>query len=149
MTTHTDKQLRVLTIVGRCSAAVSCISSMYIIGCVSTSQYYRSRIYHRLMLGFSIAIWVTTINYLWGPAAVPEGTVGIYGAKGTTTTCSIQGFLIQVFSLTALFYYTAIAFYSFFAIRNKFNVTKLRKLEPWLHCSTMIFPLGSAIYLLM
>ena len=151
---YTEKQFDILVLLSRISSSISCLSCCYILWSVLSNRYHRSRIYHRLMVGFAVAVLFTSIIFLWGPAAVPESMNASSSSSefdaysGTIQTCTIQGFFTQLFTFTGLFYYTSIAFYSLFAMRNKFDTMKLRKIEPWLHICPFIFPIFSAIYMI-
>jgi hypothetical protein len=63
---------------------------------------------------------------LWGTAAIPEGTSSVGSwAKGTTASCSAQGFLYQFgYYVIPSSYYVALSFYSFTAVRNNFQLEK-------------------------
>ena len=88
------------------------------------------------------------IYNLWGTAAIPAGTPNIYGAHGTTTTCTIQGFLFQV-SMVVPFYYVFLSCYSWVVIlHGNFNPAKYGWIEKYIHLGVHVFPVASAIYLL-
>ena len=59
----------------------------------------RKRLYHRLVLGMNVALIMMAFSYIWGTAAVPEGTPYYVGAKGTIDTCTAQGFICVMFCL--------------------------------------------------
>jgi hypothetical protein len=91
---------------------------------------------------------VLNISHFWGTAAVPAGTPGVFGAKGTTATCSAKGFLNQVgFAVPS--YYCALSLYSFVAVRNNFNLEKYIWIERWIHIGVYVYPVASGIYLLI
>jgi hypothetical protein len=129
------------------AAAISFISSLYIVVTVLRNRHYRSRVYHRLMLGLAINMtWLAPWQF-WGTSAVPEGTPGVYGARGTTATCSAQGFMSQ-FGFSVPFYYIAMSLYFYQAVRNNFEISKYTWIEKWIHVGVYVFPLTSGFYLL-
>jgi hypothetical protein len=142
----TLKQQKLMAILPRFFVAISVVSCSYIIYLVVTSAHYRSRVYHRLMLGMACTIVLHSCNKFWGTAAVPEGTPGVYGAKGTVGTCTAHGFLNQM-GYTPLIYYVALSFYSFVAVRNNFNIVKFIWMEKWIHIGAIVIPLLSSVYL--
>ena len=88
-----------------------------------------------------------------GMAAIPIGEINAIGNVGNITTCSIQGFVIYVCSMTALFYYCSFSIYSFVGILNNFDFTTRNKnkigwIEKYIHVLVHIYPIGSALYLL-
>jgi hypothetical protein len=109
---------------------------------------YRRRISHRLMLGTAISISALAIPQLWGTAAVPEGTLNVFGARGTEATCSALGFLHQFFGFSVPSYYAALSILAFLAGKNDYHLEKYAHVEKWIHIGVHLFPLLSAIYLL-
>jgi hypothetical protein len=147
--TFTEQQILVLAILPRIGATISLFSSLYIVITVLCSPHYRSRVYHRIMLGTALNIMLWSVPNLWGSAAVPEGTssVGSWG-KGTTASCSASGFLLQLGTYAVPSYYVVLSFYSFTAVCNNFQLEKYKWIERWIHVGVHIYPIASAIYLL-
>ena len=143
----TRKQQLTLETLPRVGAAISLCCSFSVVWTVLRSRYYRSRIYHRIMLGCVLNIIILNITQIWGAAAVPEGTPGFVGARGTIATCSAQGFLHQLMFVVP-FYYVALSLLSLAAVQNKFQVHKYIWIEKWIHISVYIFPVCSSAYLL-
>jgi hypothetical protein len=100
------------------------------------------------MLGTALNVMALNTWQFWGTAAVPAGTPGVHGAKGTTTTCSAQGFLNQL-GYVVPSYYCALSLYSFVAIRNNFDLGKYIWIERWIHIGVYVYPVASGIYLLI
>jgi hypothetical protein len=141
-------QQKTIAIVPRISAAISILSSLYIVVSVLRSRIYRSRIFHRIMVGTALNVTFFSIWELWGTAAVPVGTHNVYGARGTEATCSAQGFLFQVFIFCVLSYYSGLSCYCFMAVRYNFDVQKYVWIEKWIHAGAYVYPICSAVYLL-
>ena len=73
-------------------AALSCLSSMYVIFHIVHKEPKKlERIYHRLVLAMNVAVLLASSAWLWGSYAVPEGTPNFYGASGTIPTCTANG----------------------------------------------------------
>jgi len=66
-------------------------------------------------------------------------------ASGTQQTCSTQGFFIQLGSMTAAMYNTALALFYFLIINRKFIGSQLAKVEPFLHMNAILWGLGTSI----
>ena len=151
----TESQERALDVTERIASAISMFSGMFIISTVIRSPYYRQRIYHRIMMGCAVAVMITACLQMWGAAASPrEGQPGaadhtIFGARGNTTTCSIQGFLIYVSSFAVPLYYISLSLLSLMAFRSKFKVQELIWIEKWIHIAVYAVPLSSGSYLAM
>ena len=97
-------------------------------------------------LSFHTMLW--GIYHLWGTAAIPAGTPGVYGARGTITTCSVQGFLLQV-SMVVPLYYVFLSLYSWVVVLhgNHCDDSRYAKIEKYIHIGVHFFPIASAIYL--
>ena len=141
----TDAQRFTLAIVPRIAACISLLSSVYM--AVAAFRQRKSRIYHRLMFGLTIHMIQYSVWNIYGPAAVPVGTPNVWGAAGSTQTCTAQGFFLQV-SQAGYFYYVLLAVYSFQAVRHNFNEEKYIWMEKWIHVAVHIWPFGTAFYLL-
>merc|ERR1719464_309650 len=135
-----------LSWVTRISAVISFASGLYIFYAAWKRRHHA---YHRLMLGLSIHILLWSPWNMYGTAAVPFGTPDVYGAVGTTGTCSVQGFFIQL-SMCIPFYYVFLSCHSFVVIvYANFNPEKYVRIEKCIHILVHIYPIGSAIYLLL
>ena len=141
----TTEQLRLLVTCNRVAASISLISSLII---MKLAFRERHRVFHRLMLATSVHSTLYALWHIVGPAAIPADTPNTWGARGTTASCDAQGFGLQL-SFCAPFYYAALSVYSFVAVCNNFQVSKYAWVEKYIHIGVHIFPLGSAIYLLM
>jgi hypothetical protein len=139
-------QQRWLNILPRIGAGISLVCSMYIVVAVVGNSYFRNRIYHRVMMACALNTIVVNLNQLWGSAAAPEDK-DLLGASGNTATCSAQGFITQL-AFVIPSYYVALSLVSYFSIRNKFQASKYRYIEKWIHIGVFLFPIGSATYLL-
>jgi hypothetical protein len=98
----------------------------------------------------SIHLLVKGIFSMVGMAAIPSVESNAMGNVGNVSTCAIQGFVIYVCSMTALFYYCSFSIYSFVGILNNFDKknNKIGWIEKYIHVLVHIYPIGSALYIL-
>lgn len=100
------------------------------------------------MLGLAIHLILFNTWHLYGSLAIPEHSIAAPpDANGTTTTCTIQGFGLQL-SYSVSFYYVCLSLYSFLTLRHNFESSKYQWAEKWMHLGVHLFPLTSAIWLL-
>jgi hypothetical protein len=97
--------------------------------------------------GMSFYLFLVGICFLIGTAAIPVSDDNAIGNIGTITTCTIQGFLIQLGSIISILYYCCFSLYSYVGVINNFQVAKIKWIEKYIHIGVHIFPLSSAIYL--
>jgi len=141
----TDRQCFVLMIIERISGGISLLGGLYIF---QRAWKRRHCAFDRIMLSLSIHTILWGIYHLWGNAAIPIGTLDVYGAHGTSTTCTIQGFLFHI-SLTIPFYYVFLSCYSWAVIvQGNFDPARYEWIEKYIHFGVHVIPFGSAIYLL-
>lgn len=141
--TYDEEQQKFMSIGAKLAAAVSfCAASLM----ARTAWGNRDRLFHRLMLGIALHIISDTSWEMYGTAAVPKGTPGVWGARGTVETCTAQGFFGQM-AFAIPFYYVSMSIYSFQAVRSNFELSKYLWVEKWIHVCVHIFPVGSAVYL--
>ena len=81
-----------------------------------------------------------------GPAAVPSDTTNASGNYGTIATCTAQGVIIYITSMTAVWYYVSISIYSYLGTLSNFQESVL-SVEKYLHVLVHIYPIASGIYL--
>ena len=69
---------------------------------------------------------------------IPEGTPGVYGAVGTTGTCTAQGFFNETGNITTPMYNCMLCVYYILIIRNGWSETRVEKIEPYLHVLPLV-----------
>ena len=139
-----ERELKVIAIVPRCAAAIGLASALFM---GVTAFRHAGRLYHRFMLALSAHLCLFSAANVVGTTAIPAGTSNTWGAVGNVTTCSAQGFVLQL-SLAAPFYYVLLSLYSFLAVWHNFNVQQYLWVEKWIHVGVHVFPVTSAFYLL-
>lgn len=141
---NSETALLSLSVLQRIGGALSLVAGLYIFSRAWTRRHCA---FDRIMLGLSCHTMLWGIYHMWGTAAIPAGTPGVSGARGTITTCSIQGFLLQV-SMVVPFYYVFLSLYSWVVVlHGTFDPAKYEWIEKYIHVGVHIFPIASAIYL--
>jgi len=146
----TQSQMVALTVTQSIAGLVSALGGLHM---AWGAWKRRHQIFHRIVLALSIYTILYGIYNVWGAAAVPKGTPGISGARGNTTTCTIQGFLFNL-TMTINFYYVFLSVHSWVVIiHNNVNVDELvskqyRWIEYLVHGGVHLFPVVSSLYLL-
>lgn len=140
-----ESQYQIMTLAPRFAAVISLACAIYM---ATLAWASRKRLYHRLMFCLSLHLILFSLSSIYGTTAMPEDTPHVWKPRGTIQTCSLQGFALQV-SMGAPLYYVCLSIYSFLAVRHNFEVSKYSWVEKWIHVGVHIFPVGSAIYLLL
>jgi hypothetical protein len=148
MGAHYETTLVVLrTTVCLCSS----IGSLMIISQVSRSRFNRSKPQQRLVLGISVCDLVSSIVWILSPALMlpmnsidDQEAADVY-ARGSQTTCSFQGFMIQLFVYTGALYQGSIQLQYLLAIKHCWSQRRLQTIEVYLHGVPWLFGWGSAI----
>ena len=151
---YSSTQLKTLAWVPRLAALVGLASAVFM-GWTAYRQCCRppgqrhgtSLLYHRFMMAMAVHLSLFSAANVVGTAAIPRDTPNTWGAVGNVTTCSAQGFVIQL-SLCAPFYYVLLSLYSFLAVWHNFHLERYLWVEKWIHVGVHLFPVGSAVYLL-
>lgn len=136
-----SQQMVTLAVIGLLSSAMS----TYLIYKIIRDKNRTKRIYHRIMLMISLAdlsaaIWAGILS-TW-PS--PKGQ-GIIWAVGNDTTCSLQGFWVQLCGLLSARYNSSLSFYYLIAIRYCWKKSKLIHYEKFFHGIPMALGFVTAI----
>ena len=91
---------------------------------------------------------IFSICLIVGSAAAPYSTVHVDG-RGTIGTCTAQGFLLYVGFDVVHLYYCMFSFYFYVAIKNDFDLAKVKRVETYIHLFVPMYPLCTGIYLLI
>lgn len=145
----TERQQKLLSSLPALAAILSAGCCLSLIFTVLSSRYYRSRIFHRIMLGCAINILCLNCVTVLAPYATPKGSSIMVNAKGSEATCSAQGFMQHMF-FAVPFYFFALALLCYVSIRNKFqDIPKTYAwMEKWIHVGAYLYPIASGCYLL-
>lgn len=100
--------------------------------------------YHRLFFSLSVTDILSSVGQALGPLPIPEST-GYEGARGTTATCTVQGF-VQTLGLASIAFGTMLMIYFLLVIRFGLSDGILtRRVEPFLQSVPTIFSVGVAV----
>lgn len=140
------EQQRALTILPKPSAVVSFVASISLI--YQLHHEKRKKPFHRIVLAMSCHSMIQSIVFVWGTHAFPViDTIDIYGARGSFTTCKIQGILSYINLVPIALHYVSLATYSFVAIRNDFQQKKIAWIEKWMFLAVYTWTLSTAFWL--
>ena len=137
-------------IVPRFSGGLSALSSLLIIHVILRSRNRLTTIYHRIMMGLSVADILGSVSMaltsLPMPAQMPnEQDFGYYWAGtrlGNTQTCNAQGFFALFGIVTMFSYNVSLCVYYACAIAIAMKEeTIIRKIEPFLHAIPVVLGL--------
>lgn len=147
-------ELMIIAIGPKFPCLLSILGSGYIIFNVVSQEQKFELIYHRLMLGMSVSDLLASIAFFIGTWPMPSGTSVdggpnqshcYYANVGNATTCAIQGFVIQTFTVAVPIYNAMLCIYFLLFIRYNWSEERLRKVEPLMHGLALIYPLAFAI----
>lgn len=142
-----NEQRKLLNILPRIAAGISLCCAIYMIWTILRSKYYRSRIYHRIMLGMAFNTLVSVLVVLWGSAAAPQESNNL-GASGNQATCTAQGFLHYFSSFITNLYYCALSVLCYITVRQRFQYKNILWVEKYIHGFVVLMPLSIALYVL-
>jgi hypothetical protein len=136
-------QQRALATLPKITGFASVIFSSLIAYTVVRDKSKKSKVYHRLLLGMSIADISSSFWLALSTWPIPEET-GILWASGNTMTCTFQGFFTQ-FGISSPIYNASLSIYYLLVIRYGWKEEQLKRIEPFLHGVPLLWGLGTAI----
>ncbi len=141
------RDLEVFKNVSRSSATLSMLASFFVIVWILRSNDALSTTYHRLVFGLSIGDIMSSFAMMFSSTLAPkELNYFIPGAQGNTATCTLQGFLIYTgFSSINQYNYCICLYYLAIIKYNKKEEYIRKKLEPWFHGISVVYPLLHSI----
>lgn len=101
--------------------------------------------YGRLLLSISTVDVITSAAFGLSTWPIPRGTEGVWGAVGTTQTCTAQGFFGQLM-LGSPFYNMMLAIY--YLLIGKYNLSEeemTQRYEPYMHLVAIVPPVALAV----
>jgi hypothetical protein len=136
-----------LAIAPKVTSAISIVGSAYIIydaakRCLRATS--RNRTYHRLMIGLSVCDLSMSMGLFTSTWPMPRNTPNVWGAAGTTQTCSAVGFFEQA-GVGAVLYNASLSTYYLLRIRFGWPTQRLVKAEYALHVIPIVFALATMI----
>mmetsp|Transcript_20155 Transcript_20155/g.41290 ORF Transcript_20155/g.41290 Transcript_20155/m.41290 type:complete len:162 (+) Transcript_20155:77-562(+) len=133
-------QRKALSIIPHITGALSVIGSLSILYDILKDRSRKlHRPYYRILLGMSFFDVFASASLGMSTWPIPRGTEGVYGAIGTTQTCTAQGFFIQLM-LVSPFYNLMLAWYYLLLGKNKplSEEAIASKYEKYMHAFAMI-----------
>jgi tellurite resistance protein TehA-like permease len=102
-----------------------------------------SKTYHRLLLGMSATDIIGSIRACTSSFVMPAGSWWM--AAGNQGSCEFQGSVAQL-AIGAALYSACLGIYFWLTIRNVNKSVIARRVEPVMHCVSLLFPICTAIY---
>ncbi|KAL7530253.1 hypothetical protein ACHAXR_003389 [Thalassiosira sp. AJA248-18] len=139
-------QAKALAIIPHVTGALSLLGScsiLYDIWCDRKEKLKRP--YYRILLGMSIADAATSFWLGLSTWPIPRWTEGVYGAAGTTASCTVQGFFVQLIVLSPCYNLNLSLYY---LLLGKYHLTEeqiAKRFERCMHAGAIIIGFGFAI----
>lgn len=138
-----DAKMTVLTWTMRVAAILSmCGSFSIIVSILRSKRNQTSKLYHHLMLGMSTLDLVSSIGYALSTLMLPEA-FGYPGARGSVTTCRVQGFLLQL-GLGSIFYNLALSIHFALSVNRRISNRRAMYSPLWIHIPALTVAFGLA-----
>ena len=138
------KQLKVLSIIPHVTGSMSVIGSSWIMFDVLRDRKKWHKTYHRLIFVMSFFDCLSSGAIMFSTIPIPRDTPGVYNARGTTATCTAQGFFTQL-SIIGPMYNCMLAIYFFLLVGRGVPERRIAtKIEPYMHvtCWVLAFSMG-------
>ena len=133
-----------LAIVPKFTSFLSLLGSSWIIVEVFTEKNKTQSVYHRLLCAMSIYDVLESVWNFCSTWPIPVGSPNLWGASGTTQTCTAQGFFLQL-GLAVPMYNASLSMYYLLVIKYNMPDAKLRKrVEPSMHAASFLLAGGTA-----
>jgi hypothetical protein len=147
--TWSPNQQVALAITPKVSAFLSFFGSTWILIQVVFDSSKRidkkGNVLSRILFGMSLFEALESIWNFGSTWPIPRGTQGVFGAIGSTQTCTAQGFFLQL-GLSVPMYNASLSIYYLLKIRYNVSDDVLRlRVEPYLHAVSIMFPLATCI----
>mmetsp|Transcript_11665 Transcript_11665/g.27940 ORF Transcript_11665/g.27940 Transcript_11665/m.27940 type:complete len:570 (-) Transcript_11665:213-1922(-) len=120
-----------------------CSSWVIIVTVLRDVKGKRSKVYHRLVMGMSLADVSSSFALALSTWPIPSNS-GILWAVGTTQTCTAQGFFTQ-FGISSPLYNVSLSFYYLLAVRYGWKEHELKRVEPYFHVLPVAWALLTGI----
>mmetsp|Transcript_30894 Transcript_30894/g.55983 ORF Transcript_30894/g.55983 Transcript_30894/m.55983 type:complete len:333 (+) Transcript_30894:115-1113(+) len=139
-------QKKALAIIPHVTGALSVVGSCSILYDILSDRNQKlKRPYYRILLGMSCADAITSLWLGLSTWPIPLGTEGVYGAVGTTASCTAQGFFIQLMVLSPIYNLNLSVYY---LLLSKYQLTEeyiAKRYEKYMHAAAIIIGFGFAI----
>lgn len=143
---YSESEQKILAIFPHITGGLSLIGSSSIVYDIWKDRDYKMKQpYFRILLGMSIFDLICSMSLCLSTIPIPAGTEGVFGARGTTGTCTASGFFNQ-FMLGSILYNFVLAIY--YALSGTYRMADedfAKRYEPWLHGLAVMATIGVAI----
>lgn len=130
-------QQKVLAIVPKITGSLSLVGSLFVLQDILRDKKKRSKsIFHKIMIGLSTSDVISSVaNVLstWPSPSNGDHNSSVYGAVGTTATCTAQGFFNELGSLTTPLYTASLCLRYLLVVRYNWRESQLQKYEALFH----------------
>ena len=136
----TNEQAMAISLVLRFSAVLSIIGSTVILyrilGDKETREMKLNMTYHRIMVFMSVNDVIASLCFFVGSSAMPRDSLHdewIWGNIGNSTSCDIQGYMLQASVLSVCTCTTCLSIYFLLFVRYNWTELRLKKIERIMH----------------
>jgi hypothetical protein len=98
------------------------------------------------MFVISIVDSIISLNFMFSFLAIPEGL--FWGAIGNTTSCEASGFFFTLLSSQSYFNAGLALYYYLIIVRSSRQEYLNKRVEPFIHATSLLLPLCFAIWIL-
>jgi len=139
-------QTKALAIIPHVTGPLSLIGSCSILYDILSDRNKKlKRPYYRILLGMSISDAMTSLWLGLSTWPIPRGTEGVYGAIGTTASCTCQGFFIQLMVMSPIYNLNLSVYYLLLSKYHLTEETIAKRFERYMHAGAMVIGFGFAI----
>jgi hypothetical protein len=135
-----------LAVAPKITATLSIGGSAWIVGEVLVSSDKQRFVYHRLILAMAIYDILISIWYFASTWPMPDEHEASFAAKGSTSTCQVQGFFVQLHVASAI-YFAMLGLYFWLVINHSYTEERLKRdrWELFFHVVPLVVSLGTAV----
>jgi len=137
---------RALAILPKVTGMISFLSSCLIIIHILRSKKRRKSTFQTIMVGISLTDCISSFfGFFLSTWPMPHDTWLAYGAKGSDTTCALQGFFFQLGLCGSSIYISMLVCYYFLKIVSLWDEQRIKKVGLYFHLFPWIIALSTAI----
>ena len=133
--------------------SLSLFASLFIIFQISRSDSRLKAPYSRLIFGLSFHDVLLSLCNIASTFAIPQDSSissSPWGAHGNDITCSVQGTVLAISSITSPFYNFALCIYYLCVVKYSMSDERFSKnVEPALHIASILFMIGTVCFLIV
>ncbi|KAL3790852.1 hypothetical protein HJC23_004482 [Cyclotella cryptica] len=143
---YSESEQKILAIFPHITGGLSLIGSSSIVYDIWKDRDYKMKQpYYRILLGMSMFDVVCSMSLCLSTIPIPAGTEGVFGARGTTGTCTASGFFNQLMLGSMLYNGVLAIYYTLSGTYRMADEDFARKYEPWCHGLVVFVTIGVAL----